>query len=1307
MNIGTPSHNAPRDNSAGPSVREENQWLESKKFLPYFSDDPGDTLEFGAPVYVDELWRSVQNVETPHNILFLAPWGAGKSTILDALELRAESSKRFEVVRVNAWKHGRESLRRKLILEVVAKLRPRSKESLKGRMYESVSGVRPYGARGAFSGLLGLIRAGTMALFALLITALFAGLSVYIKYHVLFSKEGWKAWGDAVAGLMQPPNLLVFLLTFLVSEMTAVYSRHDGHLELTHSEQYEELFKGAISLLGKRGKGERLLVVVDEVDRCSSEQVLETLETIKTFMNHRNCVFLVAGDYLRIDSALKKSVHADADVVNKVFETVVRMPEHSHHRLVAYAEKLLSKENIVQGHRQNITSELPPVIVGQLEAFAKAAVTAKVPELLVHRGIDTPRKVKRILNDFLVQCQLNIGDASWEQVDWVGLVRRTIMYSEYPAVAKLFDDYPGLPAWLCLIGDGAIEHLGPVEVQVCSVFFGTKKIDQYEEPDWELPLAEYRDLLEFIQVRTPAEPGSSLFLAGEVEAEALRAWVLGQARRGNSDTILAYIHDNESRRRRFIRWIITWFRTTSDAMSRGNLLLVAVRLGTSVPLDIRASLVKLVSNNFALLKSHSDFWEPVTVANTMSLLRDMVVPQAEQYRRMLLDDVEQNPEAKVPILLSDDILAELNVLALDLESRRRMISVIYTWVQTIDSDVVLRHHLEKLRGTLPPASTTMLSIIVSTVSRALGAGKSEGIVSSLRTWLGLFGTHLAKEHGGKLFEAVQPLFDNRDALPVDWLLVMAESWLRLISSEALPGAAEAVMRAHATPEDQIGFLDRVLRTHGPRATPSSSAFTGVLENASDLESVREFVHQWGQFLPRDALSRLQPHFVRRLVDCQSPVEFLQISAILKVVACGPGNEESAREYLNVVLSRMRESWSDSTWLDAIVNCLVSGPYRIPADLLPVVVDRCAEICFNSEVLTGQPQVLVHLSQVIRRIASVSLQAQWLMRIRSDVLADSNDSSLISGFEALEIMVESASHTVGAIRQELPVLLSFALVRHNRIFNQRLCRLISKLPVQVIATHESAIVDFFVARAALADALQAIDMMGTKLDPSTFVIGASQRYPLDSPESTTLVNWVIERSDRNSFTVKGLLQQIISNPKSRPFLYQVCYRVEKLRREIIQALVLKINSEPYTALEALHTLAELLPLTTTTERDQTVRAVLSAVSCGLSAEYGRGLLTTVMEQGVSNRSRRLIRGFITKSATPEPGTKGSIPVDQLTRKSRKTARKHVIPTSQGGESRLLRPTLLEQGQMSPGRLENVGPVKKRRRWVSELQSRKPR
>ncbi|MBX7548003.1 P-loop NTPase fold protein [Streptomyces sp. NPDC004232] len=287
-----------------------------------------DSFHFGP--YVDVLHAAVeQAAPLPLTVGVFGSWGAGKSSFLRLWERRFEAGA-TRTIWFNPWKYDRK-------VEVWAALL----HTILAEM-EQVPTLRDKAVRLAKAATWLSVRAGLGAAVAL-------GTGGVIKREDV---------DDLLKGL---------------SEGDAEQYRQVNHFETDFADAVREFV----------GEDGRLVVFVDDLDRCTPESAMTVLESLKLFLAQSQCVFVLAMD---VDVLA-------AIATNKFGESLKGAP-------VEVASGMAYLEKIVQ-----LPFFLPDVGFGTL----REAFTPYVSELaddplfweLLQRGLGAnPRRLKRYVNVF-------------------------------------------------------------------------------------------------------------------------------------------------------------------------------------------------------------------------------------------------------------------------------------------------------------------------------------------------------------------------------------------------------------------------------------------------------------------------------------------------------------------------------------------------------------------------------------------------------------------------------------------------------------------------------------------------------------------------------------------------------------------------------------------------------------------------------------------------------------------------------------------------------------------------------------------
>jgi len=107
-----------------------------------------------------------------------------------------------------------------------------------------------------------------------------------------------------------------------------------------------ESFDKDFEELLERGGIERVVVFIDDLDRCSSAKVIETFETIKLFLNTPKCTFVIGADPDRIEYAVGEVYRVDdtrrcKDYLEKIVQIPFNIPEQALKDIGCYVGMLI------------------------------------------------------------------------------------------------------------------------------------------------------------------------------------------------------------------------------------------------------------------------------------------------------------------------------------------------------------------------------------------------------------------------------------------------------------------------------------------------------------------------------------------------------------------------------------------------------------------------------------------------------------------------------------------------------------------------------------------------------------------------------------------------------------------------------------------------------------------------------------------------------------------------------------------------------------------------------------------------------
>lgn len=321
-------------------------------------DSVNDLLK--TSVYAENLVKVIEN--TPKNKVFtigvFGGWGTGKSSIIRTAQDRIEKvhKKKVRFITYDAWKYANDSFRRMFLLKVQQELKMRQTEEM-SRFYQSETAEAEPKTKLSAKGIaLAVIVVAIISIVLLLIP------NVTIE------------WKIAVPTIGTLGTFLLALLNGCFYDLKISYSKP----ALFAPEQFEECFKqmmskclkdtswikekwedlkdyveeGEVSIKGL----EKLVIVIDNIDRCPSDMAYQLLTDIKTFLSNEeyNLVFVVPVD----DEALKKHLfrkldHKNYDIdkekeefLRKFFNVTLRIKPHQETELHHFAHEINRENNL-------------------------------------------------------------------------------------------------------------------------------------------------------------------------------------------------------------------------------------------------------------------------------------------------------------------------------------------------------------------------------------------------------------------------------------------------------------------------------------------------------------------------------------------------------------------------------------------------------------------------------------------------------------------------------------------------------------------------------------------------------------------------------------------------------------------------------------------------------------------------------------------------------------------------------------------------------------------------------------------------
>ena len=302
--------------------------------------------------YVNTLTECVMNApeDKTFNIGLFGEWGSGKSSILRTFkeqisERYKAEGKKVKVITYDAWKYANDSFRRMFLLQMQQDL-GFEREELMNRFYLNSSEDAHIDTK-------------------IDKHKLFWGVLIVIAVIIAVNNIGLTTDHKIVA------NALVSLGSLVLAVIYGAFKEVKVNIQRPHlfaPEQFEDCFnemcekahhkEGTPLSFLKWIKGEvgeegldRLIIVIDNVDRCSSELAYELLTNIKNFLGCKhNTIFIVPVD----EDALKRHFEPantsqqddSAEFLRKFFNICIRIKPFKRDEMYDFADAINKKHEL-------------------------------------------------------------------------------------------------------------------------------------------------------------------------------------------------------------------------------------------------------------------------------------------------------------------------------------------------------------------------------------------------------------------------------------------------------------------------------------------------------------------------------------------------------------------------------------------------------------------------------------------------------------------------------------------------------------------------------------------------------------------------------------------------------------------------------------------------------------------------------------------------------------------------------------------------------------------------------------------------
>lgn len=374
------------------------------------NDQPTDRDALDFTPYVETLADIIQTGNTPLTIGVFGTWGSGKTSLMRMV--RNKLPEDFTVAWFDAWKYDKEeTLWRAFLLNVLFAVEKKCGETeelktLKTMLYRGLELEKAGGVTIDLAKLGVKIAKGAIQI----------GLSFIPPLATLadMAKELRKSGKESVEGGFDDA---------IKRERTKIYVEQVRSLE-----QFQDKFA---TLVQSYATPNRLVVFVDDLDRCMPEKAIEVLEAIKLFLDATNCIFVLGLD----QEVIARGIEV------KYKELGAKQDDDSQQKFTIEGARYLEK--IIQ-----LPFQIPPVEQTDMGNFVEGLSAdwphEECPRVFTAGLGDNPRQIKRTVNIFLMLWKLaqKREEKLQGKVKPIRLAKVVAIQSAYPELYKFLRETP-------------------------------------------------------------------------------------------------------------------------------------------------------------------------------------------------------------------------------------------------------------------------------------------------------------------------------------------------------------------------------------------------------------------------------------------------------------------------------------------------------------------------------------------------------------------------------------------------------------------------------------------------------------------------------------------------------------------------------------------------------------------------------------------------------------------------------------------------------------------------------------------------
>ncbi len=310
----------------------------------------------GTKPYAETLFEVIKESKGKQNIGLFGGWGSGKSTIVKTLEKfiakhnKKNGSNKIAYFKYDAWKYSNDDFRRSFIKSLNKEFKVLKENAIKENAINEIL----YNETTTQDTSKTKVGINYPQIILLLITAII--LLFVIGKFILPSIKS-----DDIKSILVLVSLLASFLFYISRDTFRIIPFTIKQSRLIEPERFEETFQLIVNKIFGINKNwmdkfkdffktsldyKKIVIVIDNLDRCDNDNLKETLITMKNFLENENVIFLLPVDENGVTSFLDKNTEDAEEYLRKIFHQIIRLKKFTPKELVDFTKKLNKKYNL-------------------------------------------------------------------------------------------------------------------------------------------------------------------------------------------------------------------------------------------------------------------------------------------------------------------------------------------------------------------------------------------------------------------------------------------------------------------------------------------------------------------------------------------------------------------------------------------------------------------------------------------------------------------------------------------------------------------------------------------------------------------------------------------------------------------------------------------------------------------------------------------------------------------------------------------------------------------------------------------------